>query len=274
MFASFDQHLKRFVQRTDQLCIDEPQAASIRHNLLEIERKAHATGWDGPNSGPRLFQIDAHPVKATVELSWCETYTEQLNSMCDTVFNGNVGAALSELARLWGVLAGFVRTGEAPDSITGDIIRMFQDRIRNSSDLLDFGPGSDLLGNRCGKRGYRLHGLGIRTEAWGATGASPELARLAASGESIADHASAKEIRMVWYAARDGSMWTVMRGRGERPWCAQVPHGMNLGIGGDMVHALSHFVDALASTDVPIAPVIPEMPAVTHDNAYGDTDRR
>jgi hypothetical protein len=269
MIPEIEDHLKRFIQRTDQLCLVDAQAASIRHNLLEIERKGHATGWDGPNSDPRIFQIDAHHTKPDIVLNWCETYTNQLGSLCETVFDGNVGKSLSELARLWTILADFFRTGEAPDSLTGDIIRAFG----NSIGRPDIGPDRDLLGNRC-QRGYRLHGLGLRTEAWAAADSAEEIAKLAASGRPLSEYIGRKEMRAVWYSARDGSMWTVVRQRGERPWSAQVPNGTSLGIGGDVANALSRFVNALASTDVPIVPVHPEMPAVLHDNAYGDNDRR
>lgn len=244
------------LEYTAKLCAENPLAAKVRHELLEAERKAHATGWDGPNAQPMIFQIDTHPDKADVELTWIDAYTEMLHVLCDR-HDGRVGHAMRAMAEHYEQTSEFLRTGEMPRAWDG-LDPAWLDAVKS----LDFwgdlhaaaARGADTSGPRTRKKGFQFYGLGLRHEAWQAIAEESAMRELYDSGKNLSHFPGRTELRCVYLQARDGHLWQVVRERRKAPEaiCFQADSPFT----GLMLNALSRLVNAVVGEQVPVVPLV------------------
>lgn len=211
------------VADTQKLCAEDPLQEAVRARLVDLERQAHTTGWDGPDSRPRIFQLDAHSEKPIVDHSWLADFNYMLRHMCDNLFDGNVGLAMQGIARHVEEVTYFARTGQTPPSWDG-IDEGALSSVRASPAMADMQTaaqrGLDL--HPAARRGFKLHGFGVRAEGWAAADGS-EKARRAAAERKLDKYPNRREMRFVMFVARDGRLWNVMRTRGELPAVIQTP---------------------------------------------------
>lgn len=241
-------------RRTDAYCAARPQAAAIRALLLDLERRAHATGWDGPDSRPRLFQVDvpdrpdpAGAAGGLVQCSWCDWFTSCVKLLCDTN-GGNVGAAMTRLAEVSEAGAQIMRTGTVPEGWEDagglDLAGQYPALVAAGQTGQDLGRGG---------RGWRLFGYGFRAEFWTSIGDIPG-ARESAHRHELHTFAHRQEARMLFLACRDGLIWTATRVRGGRPLVVmQLPEADD-GHRGLIVNSLSRMVRAVVNNPVPVVP--------------------
>lgn len=207
---------------TDNYCATNPQAANIRDMMFDLERRAHATGWDGPDSNPRVFAVAAHPNVPDVDSLWADPLTEHLHTLTEQ-FNGNVGQALQALAA------------------------DHEDMRRKGA----FPPDQDVLPPA--DNGWRFHGLGFRCEAWGTLSDDPQGIEMALH-HRLNEYAGRTELRTVYFYDRDGNFWTVSRIRSGSPYIQVIPHDghPDLDSMGMIGNALSRMVNAIIPDPVPV----------------------
>ncbi len=226
------------VERTAAYCAGNPQAAATRALLLGLERRAHATGWDGPNSRPQLFQLNVQDADSrTLRHSWCDGFTAMLRMLVDAN-GGNVGAGMVTLAETCEAATQIARSGTVPDGFPVEAAAAVAGEYPA---LMAAGAAGDDLAGR--DAGWRMFGYGFRAECWLASDDSPG-ARQAAERHELHTYAHRREARVVYLAGRDGTTWVVTRHRGARPYAVvQLPES-DTGHRGLIVNSLGRMVRA------------------------------
>lgn len=248
---------ERGVRRTDEYCATNPQAGVIRRTLLTLEKRAHRTGWDGPDSRPRLFQLDAHRDRPRVRTHWARPFTTMLETVC-AGNGGNVGAGMRALAEHSEATSELIRTGVPP----GDWgLRLTPEALAGLTEANEWYrklraamvAGQDLAGPIHGDPAYRFHGYGFRAETWFAVADSDDVRRLA-EAHQLDRYEHAREARVVYYMGRDGVLWFVVRHRGHRPSAVMyLPESDDPHVG-LIAHGLSRMVNAGVNNPGPIWP--------------------
>lgn len=264
---NFYDALRREEIRTNQLCEDDPFAKSMRDTLREIERKAHATGWAGPNSSPKMFQIDHKPGTDKINLTFRDDHNYLLDGMLHH-FDDHVLEATEHFVSLWEEVAAYMKTGEHPASW-----RTSQLRDVGLDILKGLYGQTDIVVPRIRKPGWRVHGFGMRAETlalFEAKSVAPEVLEKFQStpnaepdGPPLPDGIFAKETRMVTYVGRDGEQWNVLRirAKGLQPIVACRINLLENQIVDPMAHLMSRFVGCVVNNPVPVLPILPEEPA-------------
>lgn len=237
--------------RTDEYCAADPHAAEIRKALLDLERKAHATGWDGPDSRPRIFALHLHKDRPQVRVQWADQFNSQLKAIAEAN-GGNIGSAIEHIAEIADTCAQYMRSGSVPDRLAATLPQSVVDLMAEARERGMF--DGDLMGDG----DYRFHGYGIRTEAWGAraTAEDADAVHRAAEQRAIHRRPDRIELRYVLLPARDGILWIVERARGQRQASSTIalPESSTSGFAGQIVHGLSRMSNAVAANPVPIWP--------------------
>lgn len=240
---------------TDMMCANDPLLAQTRRQLLKIERAGEKAGWDGPEALARIFQLDAHTEAPRVAHTWCDGYTTSLRLLTE-VFQGDVGRAFMELADRLVEMADYCATGVLPEAMRGKAAEIEAARVLCGVDFT--APGQDIGGVMTPMPGFRMHGWGVRTEAWSAPVSRKDTEGIISAAEEgrLYRHEKRREMRVVSYVGRDGLLWWVGRVRGQNPEVVLTKPESSPMIGGAVSNALGRIVNALVSNHVPVRPAV------------------
>jgi hypothetical protein len=237
------------IERTDQLCARDHKLAAIRKALVELERKAHATGWDGPDSRPSLFQLsvrDTQPVTlGCVVASPLPVLNETVRTVMECT-NGHLPTAMDFIAR-GAIEISDIAQGKPIDMGMPNDVRHHVEAIRERH-----GRGRALADV---PRGFDFYGYGLRSEAWMIDGHRDNETDLAmARNRQLHRHPRRREMRVVAFVGSDGLCWQVQRIRGEHPFSCMFRAEDDLHHRGAIYHNLSIMVNACGTTTIPIIP--------------------
>lgn len=238
-----DEHSAALLARTDEMCARDPRAARVRMLLLRLEKQMHRQGWGGPDADPRIFSVSYNVNGSAVNHQWWPLYTAILSHL--TALNdGDSAAALGQLVTY---------IEDSQRGVYDDVLR----RAGVPAELIQRAkrrPGCDLFTTPGSGSGWRFYGFGLRFEAWVLSPSDDrEAAHYAALG-AIHRHPRRGESREVWFCARDGWLWRVMRLRGAPPVClALMPEG-DWTASGVVPNGLSRLTNVATSNPVPVWP--------------------
>lgn len=233
--------------RADDYCAEHPQGAAIRATLLDLERRAHATGWNGPDSMPRLFALNGRRRGNAVDHRWWDDFTLIVRLVADAN-DGRVGNGLQFLANHCENVTHLMRTGEVPKDWARDSEQLNEDPVVRKAREHFAG-----MKGFAGDDDHPFLGFGMRHEAFGllASKSDGELQRYA-DEHRIHQHPQRVEMRLVTFVGSDGLLWWMQRLRGERPVVAlYMPEG-DMRQGGLVVNALSRMVNAVSANTIPV----------------------
>lgn len=260
---------KSITDRVDARCADDPHAEQLRQLLLDAERRAHATGWGGPNAPPRLFEVHEHRDKPEFSLRWPSALQAFFLRFAPPGAGVSVSKALIACAETMESATATTMRGDVPDEAVAWMARAKGTSEQAVREWLQglrvaVASGGDLLQSP-EPSGYRFHGLGLRTEGTGIVGCydEDEISQVFARrrrGMPVADMPESTELRFVYYVARDGLTWSVMRVRGGTPQCVfQMPESDAQHVGA-VPHALGRMVNTLISNRIPVLPAGLDFP--------------
>lgn len=240
------------IERADLLCAADATLAATRHTLLELERKAHATGWDGPNSRPQLFQLDIRRRArkgGLIHVEYLKEFTALIRVLMDQT-DGNAAYAVKTLAKIMVEVRDAVDAPNSPwftslPAWAQENLRPLQERFARGEDLTDARPG------------YRFNGYALRSEAWMLSSVpdnADETWSTWVRPRKIHLHPERREIRFVAFVARDGLIWGVNRVRGERPFSYVFRAEDDQRHAGAIYHGLSIMVNGATSSVIPVVP--------------------
>lgn len=266
------------IEKTRQLCADDPPSAKIRDQLLAIELDVHRQGWDSLDALPALFQVDIHPETSATDWNLSAIYTTTLRAALDR-FADNIALGMGFMARHAEDVASLVRTGvppkhwakNVPEEVAADLTK---DCLEAHELIHNAGvTGQNLAESH--KEGYEFLGYGLRAELWSAyidrTEQGQEALRYL-NALRLAEYPAREEFRYVWFITRTGQTWIVERRRSHLPKVVVVRPGdlapEDLFVGGPLLNGLSRMVNAVLADTVPIWPVNgrTEPPAASQPN--------
>lgn len=243
--------------RTDEMCNSDPLLGNTREQLLEIELDGHRAGWDNPETSySRIFQLDSHPDTLQVVHGWCNGYTGVLARAAQE-YDGNIGRAFVDVGEFMEEVAGFYRHGTMPASLVGQVTPEFLESIMGGFGLAGVEPHEDIGGAREDRPGFRLLGVGVRSEAWGVLGGGEDVEK-ASREHRLYQHPDRIESRVINFADRTGRHWYIARQRDRMPEVrvfSLEPDSHS--IAGGVAHGLSRVVNALVAEDTHIWPADP-----------------
>lgn len=233
--------------RTQKLCTDQPDQAQVRTALLRAEKQIHqeADGWDAP---PKVFFLQQNTKSGRIRYTEFEKFSAMLVDQ-----PGRPPQILEKLAQV----AEFIRAqAQASADELDPRVRDMPPEFRTMMDSARRQPDADLF-DVSGAH-WRFHGVGLATEAWLVL--KPDsLTNIMAENHQLHAHPERIEIREVYYAARDGWMWEVMRLR-RTPTiavprhCIVLHHDNDYRVVGTVPDALTRMCNAIASNPVRVAP--------------------
>jgi hypothetical protein len=245
-------HLALYQERIDvaegrlrRLCAEQPELARVRATLIGLEKSVHITeGWD---AAPRLFILCRHEFSGRISHVPAENLTQAIH---DWIAHG--GISYPKALDLLSVAMERVRHEIDPNSADPGPLEHIghSPRLTAFLDAMRSVPHADLF--RHGP-GQVFHGVGSLMEGWFAPVGPDQAERV---GLEAVPHRF--ENRSVFYAARDGFMWEVIRFR-RRADGVTLPRHCRVydpddPLGGTITEALSRICNALAGNPVPIRP--------------------
>lgn len=180
--------------KSEVLCSHSLFARNIRDAVATLERQAHATGWDGPDSNLRVFRMDFNPDTEAVVTEWCDVFTNMIRFVCEEQ-DAPVGVAVQVWGKHFERMRREIETGTLPEGLHWPKPELGEDLVPSTLD-----------------EPWKFHGFGLRTEAW-MIQADPATYRPAAP-YSFSTHPDRIELRTITYFGRDGLLWISRRERG------------------------------------------------------------
>jgi hypothetical protein len=208
----------------------DPHARAVKEALLDLEERAHLTGWDAAAGRPVLFTTYSNVSGGLFEYYMNRDLTRSLqmgHAHCD-----DVGQALTSMANL--------------------LVDLRQNGMPGGQGKGPTPAGQDLT-SKDDTGMWQFHGLILLWEGWGITeyeGVETGLPR--PEPGKLHEHPARMEYRQANMVDRNGQIWNLERRRSTLPivnvWAPDDPDGPT----GSVLHGLSRVVDAWCGVPVPI----------------------